>query len=523
MKRTIALLIMLCLILPSILAIAESTFPIVNEPLTIEVATWRRDGQVDYNDMLLWQKYEELTGIHVEWIHLPNATFTESRNALFIDSDNMPDAIYRAKLTMSDINRYSADGLLVPLDDLIENYAPNLKAFFETYPQVRQALTMEDGHIYSLGYFNLCSGLTVQNRQFINTSWLNEVGLDMPETIDDVTEMLRAFKQMDANGNGDAADEIPLASGSIDSLVQTFYGAFGLQNRGTSQEWVDIDKETGKLRFFPASEEYRKLLETLHMWYEEGLLDNDIFTMDTAKCVANGMANRYGMYCAVNLTNLGSTGELVEQYAGLENALIGPDGDQLYTSCKPIVYAPGSFVILDGTEHAVELIKWIDYFYSQEGAELLFLVDPLLYETDENGINSYNDYVNNNPDGLTLTQVMSMHTSWSGGNNPCVLLDNIFIGGETMPIPLQAAQNMTPYLPEEIWEPLFFTIEQNEEMAPIFTDLDACVEEMRAAFIVGNKSLDSEWDAYVKQLEDMKMQRYLEIVQEALDARESVE
>lgn len=73
MKRTIALLIMLCLILPSILAIAESTFPIVNEPLTIEVATWRRDGQVDYNDMLLWQKYEEFTGIHVEWIHLPNA------------------------------------------------------------------------------------------------------------------------------------------------------------------------------------------------------------------------------------------------------------------------------------------------------------------------------------------------------------------------------------------------------------------------------------------------------------------
>ena len=163
----------------------------------------------------------------------------------------------------------------------------------------------------------------------------------------------------------------------------------------------------------------------------------------------------------------------------------------------------------------------MDYFYSQEGAELLFLVDEKLYNTDENGVRSYNDYVTKNPDGLTLTQVISQNTCWSGGNCPAILLNNVFIGGETMPIPMAAAKAMLPYLPKEIWEPLFFTVDQNDEMAPILTDLSACVTEYRAAFIGGTKDIDAEWDNYVNEINKMRVDRYLEIVQESLDSHDA--
>ena len=330
MKKLLALLLALCLLLPAGLAAAETVFPLSEEKITFRIATWQRSGQVDYNDMLMWQKYEEMTNVHIDWIHLPDSTFVERRNAMFTQ-DDLPDAIYRAKFSLSDVNKYAAEEMLLPLDDLVDNYAPNLQKFFAEYPQVRKALTMEDGHLYSLGYFNIC----------------------------------------------------------------------------------------------------------------------------------------------------------------------------------------------DGAKNTETLIKWVDYFYSQEGAELLFLVDEKLYNTDENGVRSYNDYVTKNPDGLTLTQVISQNTCWSGGNCPAILLNNVFIGGETMPIPMAAAKAMLPYLPKEIWEPLFFTVDQNDEMTPILTDLSACVKEYRAAFIGGTKDIDAEWDNYVNEINKMRVDRYLEIVQESLDSHDA--
>lgn len=515
-KRFLCLILALGMVfsLGQALAAQSNPFPLVTEPLELTMATWQRSGQVPYNDMLMWQKYEKLTGIHINWIELPDSTFIERRNLMFATGD-LPDAIYRAKLTMNDINKYASEGLLMPLNDLIDQYAPNLKAFFEEYPAVKEALTLDDGNIYSVGYFNLHPGLKVENRQYMNMSWLNRLNLAMPSTIDEVTEVLRAFRDQDANGNGDPSDELPMSGQSIGALISTFYGAFGLQNRGPNQTWVDVDEATGNLRFWPASEGYRKLMETMHLWYEEKLLDNEIFTMTTEKSVANGTQDKIGLYCALNMTNVG---DKKDNYQGLPAALIGPDGDQLYTACKSMIYAPGSFVICADNKHPEETIKWVDYFYSEAGAELLFMVEKgLLYDTDENGRNYYTDLVNKNPDGLTLTQVISSYTCWSGGNCPAILLDNYFIGGETMPIPLAAAEAMLPYVPEEIWETVAFTSEQSDEMTPILNDLTSYVEQMRAEFITGRSSLDTDWDNYIKTLNDMRMQTYLDIVTEALN------
>lgn len=61
MKKLLALLLALCLLLPAGLAAAETVFPLSEEKITFRIATWQRSGQVDYNDMLMWQKYEEMS------------------------------------------------------------------------------------------------------------------------------------------------------------------------------------------------------------------------------------------------------------------------------------------------------------------------------------------------------------------------------------------------------------------------------------------------------------------------------
>ena len=120
MKKLLALLLALCLLLPAGLAAAETVFPLSEEKITFRIATWQRSGQVDYNDMLMWQKYEEMTNVHIDWIHLPDSTFVERRNAMFTQ-DDLPDAIYRAKFSLSDVNKYAAEEMLLPLDDLVDN------------------------------------------------------------------------------------------------------------------------------------------------------------------------------------------------------------------------------------------------------------------------------------------------------------------------------------------------------------------------------------------------------------------
>lgn len=189
------------------------------------------------------------------------------------------------------------------------NYAPNLQKFFAEYPQVRKALTMEDGHLYSLGYFNICDGLTVYTRQFLNMDWMNRLNLQVPTTIDEFTDVLRAFRDNDANGDGDPTNEIPLAGGNIENLLSTFYGSFGLQNRGPSQELGGRGRDHRLPALLAHQRRLQELMKTARLWYEEKLLDNEIFTTDSARTVANGTANLEGVWCAVNLTNVGGQAE----------------------------------------------------------------------------------------------------------------------------------------------------------------------------------------------------------------------
>ena len=48
-----------------------------------------------------------------------------------------------------DLLRYAKQGIIIPLENLIDKYMPNLQAVFEKYPEYRTMCTAPDGHIYS--------------------------------------------------------------------------------------------------------------------------------------------------------------------------------------------------------------------------------------------------------------------------------------------------------------------------------------------------------------------------------------
>lgn len=516
MKKLFAFVLVIAMVLAVVPVMAESYtpegwFPLVDEKVSFDIVAKQTGNQIDWNEMLVWNKYEELSNIHINWTMVPSADFTERRNLMFA-TDDLPDAIYRASMNMSDLTKYAGEGSILPMNEYFAE-CPNLTAFYERHPDVVASVSI-DGSIYGTGYYNEHPALAVGARLFVNQTWLDKLGVAMPTTIDEYTDLLRAFQANDMDGDGDPTNEIPLclADDAVDTLINVFAGSFGLANHGIKEQYIDLDAD-GNIRFYPASEEYREMLRWLNTLYTEGLLDQECFSIAYEQFVANGTTGIVGSFPYVNVTLMGDQGD---NYAGLPGALTGPNGDKIFSSTASVVYTAGAFVLCPDNPDPLLNMKWLDYFYGVDGAELLFMTEKgLLYDTDENGRNYYVDYVANNPDGLTMSQVVGQYTSWSGGGSPALLIDNYFIGGETLPIPLAAANAMMPYLPETIWEAFSYTTAETEEKTVLFNDIDSYIEESRANFITGRASLDTDWDTYLGELDKMQLASYIDIVNAA--------
>ena len=126
----------------------ETGYPIVNEKITITGFGNQNVTHKDWQDVYCFTKYEELSNIHIEWTTAPNQGYAEKKNVLLAGGE-YPDIFYRAGLSVGDQVNYGSKGLLVPMNDLIDQYAPNLTARFEEVPDMKKCVTMPDGNIYA--------------------------------------------------------------------------------------------------------------------------------------------------------------------------------------------------------------------------------------------------------------------------------------------------------------------------------------------------------------------------------------
>lgn len=493
----------------------ETGFPIVNEPITMSAMVMLSPAQpTDWNEIRVWQGYEKMTGIHMDWNEYTSADMTEKRNLAFA-SNELPDILFRTKMPDSDVDKYGADGSLMRLNELIDQYAPNFKAVMEKYPDVRKGLETADGSIYAMPSLTDSPSIEISRKLFINQSWLEKAGKSMPKSTDELYETLKAFRDGDMNDNG-KADEVPLTADSLDELIQVLRGAYGLGNRGMGNGNWDVDTKTGGLRYFPISDQYKQLLTYMNKLYKDKLIDQEIFTNTGAKVLALNEQNQVGAFSFGNV--IARANSNADDYAGLEQALVGPSGDQLYTSARGHFGSKGAFMISRSNKHPEAAMRWIDYFYSEEGIRMLYLG----IEGESYGKNAEGQYdflpeiVSQIPEGSSFDQVVSQYVPYAGGSLPTLIIEDYFKGGETQPSAKEAAQNLAPYLPDELWAPFSFTMEEAEEKLAIESDINAIINQRTAEFVIGKTSLD-EFDKYVEQIKRMGLDRLIEIYETAYE------
>ena len=257
MKKLLSLLLALALVMSCAAALAEDYYPA--EKVSYNVWIRMRPMNGDAEKMDIFRIMEEKTNVHLNFEQIPQADWEEKVLLTLNGGVDLPDALYSGySLTSTQLLQFGGQGLLLPLNDLIDQYMPNFKAKLEAHPEVKAAITAPDGNIYSLPFCRF-DGLTGQipSNMFINKVWLDKLGLEVPTTIEELETVLTAFKENDCNGNGDPDDEIPMTfkfEGSQRDLGGLF-GMFGYaDNLYGGQHHFCVDD--GKVIYTPATEGY---------------------------------------------------------------------------------------------------------------------------------------------------------------------------------------------------------------------------------------------------------------------------
>lgn len=486
--------------------VAKDGFPIVKEKITLNFLAPQGPGFKEFGEMETFQKYEEMTNIHIEWTMVPTSAMQEKKN-LSLATGDFPDAYFGMKLTASDESIYGSQGVLLPIEVYLDGgYMPNLKKLTEKYPAIRAEITSPDSHIYALPEINFRLRDMVWGRLFINKKWVDALGDKMPTNTDELYALLKRFKTEDPNGNG-KPDEIPL-----NSLLD--YGSWGLsKSEGRYTDIVD-----GKLRFIAIDPMFKSYLEYHAKLYAEGLLDQEVFSQKKPEITAKGTQGLIGssIWTAPDIY-VGT--ELWRDYELVNPPLKGPEGHQIVNAAGAdgVRNVKGTFAITSKNKYPEATARWVDWLYSVDG-DRLFLsgIEGKHYENNSDG--TWTLLV---PEGMTRQQFMGTYTFTQGGSNfPRIFTaDDWGLKEKTSDVGSvanNAAAAYKDYVPKEILPNLNYTEEEQKRLNALQADIITYVTQMEAKFIM-NAEPFSNWDNYVNTIKNMGVDELMEIHQKAYD------
>ncbi|MEF3303630.1 ABC transporter substrate-binding protein [Paenibacillus sp. GYB003] len=461
----------------------------------------------DWSRLPLWRQYGKLSGIRVEWQTVPASEVADRRNLLLSRSpEAWPDVLYGTQLSPLELVGYGASGALLPLERLIDSWAPHLHALLNRYPDVRRGMTMPDGHIYSLPmlYDPEFGSILTGRKLWLNRSWLEKLGEKPPETTEELYRLLKRFVANDMNGNY-KHDEIALLVQDIDALELVLKGAWGLGNRGAEHPYVDVHPKTEGLRFIPASSEYNELLQFMHRLYAEGLLDNRLFAMNENEFLRLIREGNVGAF-----VGNGPPASLEGEYVA-GPALAGPRGDRLFAGVSHPLHRAGAFAITAANRYPEATIAWADHFYSEEGNRLFFLgVENETYRSMPDGTFAYTEAVAEKGDGAAAERMIGRFLVWPRAEYPGIVTKSTFKGAEASVPAQEGAKRLKSSLPAEVWPGFAYTSDENDLMIAYSADIQGYVAEMRDRFVTGEVPLDA-WDDYLVSLRRKGLPGYMAI------------
>ena len=440
----------------------------------------------DPNKRVIFQRMEEQTNVHIDWTCFVSDQFSDKKNLALAQFGNLPDGLFNAGMSDYDLLRYAKQGIIIPLENLIDKYMPNLQAVFEKYPEYRTMCTAPDGHIYSFPWIEqLGSGKeaiqAIGDIPYINKKWLDYLGLEIPTTTDELEQVLIQFRDHADDLKQEFSiegDVIPMSfiinNGDQDPSI--LINGFGDGYGDTGDHFAVTDE--GKVIYTTVQEGYKEGIKWLHKLVTENLIDPEAFTQEWSTYVAKGKNHRYDRGRCVLTTSCRNT------------ALAAAWIDQMYAPLQ----SPQN--------------NWGTY-----GEKDSFNIFELSVNKDGEKMLKHMDLGDQSP--VEVREAQSV-------NGPLAILNEYYDVYVTQPEDAKwRLDNMhETYLQDMnskyVYPNVFMSIDDTNKVSQYDTDIKKYAEQKKADWIL-NGGIDEEWDSYLKKMEKYGLSDYLSIKQKYFD------
>lgn len=512
MKKTVAVLLALLMVLALVPvgSVAQSTdlvalskadtnfnatgFPIVKEKVKKTVMI-RRPGNIsDPAEMATLKYIADKMNIEIEWIVVGADGWNERINLMFASGD-LPDIIMKGAIPAANLPRVIEDGQLVAIDDLMAEYSTGLKPLLEQYPGVDASARASDGKLYGLpGINTLNANLTSHRNLWINKTWLTNLGLAMPTTTDELLNVLRAFRDQDADKDGDVNNEIPYAaedSGAMhNARPDIISGLFGVySNFG----YDNVQLVDGKVSFLKTGDVWKQTLQYMNTMYTEKLLDNEVFTQTGDMSIGKLSSGEVGVF---GLSSDDLFTKVSDNYVALA-PVKSPTGLDPVIALGSNSMGTNTYITVADKSPWVSF-RLLDYFFTYEGSMTVGCFnDDLIGVTCQkkaDGTWDYTDAMLNDPRGVAVAVGEACPLPGGGfgywrqpENSNYIYSKKV---QENVPV-------WNPYYQKDtVYPSPLFDSATSDRLNEIKADLDVYVLECQAKFITGEMGFD-KWDEYV--------------------------
>ncbi len=510
-------------------------FPVAKEKIEMTAFICPNTAVSDYEDNEFTKWLEEQTNIHLI-MNLPPVSDAQNALNLMLASGDLPEVIIGCGIRLDQMQILAEQGIALPLNDYIEEYGVETKKMYETNPAVEDLITLLDGKIYGMPHYNDCYHCSLSQKFWLYQPWLDKLGLEIPTTTDELEQVLLAFKTQDPNGNGQA-DEIPMSgtkftNGGWHSTIDQFImNSFVYNDYVTPNGARQLILEDGTIKAAFTEPGWKEGLKYMARLYAQGLIDPQAFTNDSTQIRQLGEAETPVMgavgagWYGVFTQNGGPSGRW-QEYKPIA-PLKGPDGMQ---QTPLTVYQPtggqANFVITNVAKNPEAAFRMLDLMYSFDATtRSVFGVEGEDWVRPEPGTESISR-------GEALYSVLQ---TWEGNphNRNWMQTAPTFRTND-----YRRAQAYNPDDPLERWlddwtqnlmepygtkdkavPPLVFTAEQSKMYGELNTTVFNAADEWFANFVTGKADVDADWDAYIKNLNDSGLAQFLQIFQDAYDAK----
>ncbi len=461
-------------------------------------------------DWPLFQKASEITGVKIKGTVAESVSDSSQAWTTMLVGKTLPDIIHNTEDKLIELAKM---GGLIPLEEYIESGKyPNIKKFFEDCPEARFRGSGDDGHIYFIP--GSLSGIerdaVTSKGWFIRTDWLETLGLEVPKTVDEFYNVLKAFKTQDPNGNG-KADEIPYFGRQ--EVTQDLLQLFGAHY--TWQEGAD-----GKLVHGKTEESYKNAIREIAKWYKEGLIDAEAYTRG---------GNAREQLLSVNLGGathdwFSSTGKFADTYKetipGFKWEWMLPPADSngvvKEVRSRSALHGLGWGISKDN-KNIEKTLEYFDFWLSPEGCQLNAYGIEGVHHTVVDGKKVYTDEVLNAEGGVP-TYMRNQ------GQVECGTVGSI--EGELSGMNEIAKSGFLAYEEGGFVLPEFYmgryTDEEKDAVADIASNISTYMSECEQKWILGTADVDKDWDGYIAELKKLGLDEYTKIVNDAYARKKAV-